>query len=161
MVKNKEQTEDILQDVYIRVLKSYQKFKGNSSERTWLFSIARHVTFDYFRSLKRKRQRIKEFFNWGAEGEMIKANEPLPEEVTILDEQMKLLYRLLDQCNWDQKHVIILRYLQDFNIKETADILGWSISKVKTTQHRALKLLKALMEDAREKEDVDHENKSF
>ncbi|WP_163537683.1 RNA polymerase sigma factor SigX [Gracilibacillus sp. YIM 98692] len=153
MVKNKEQTEDLLQDVYIRVLKSYEFFKGDSTEKTWLFSIARHVTFDHFRKVKRKRNRFLEFFNWEDEGEKLKANQPIPEEVAVLDDQMQQVYHCLDNCTPNQKQVVILRYLQGFNIKETAEVLNWTTSKVKTTQHRAIKELQKCMDVSTRKED--------
>ncbi|KAB8138368.1 sigma-70 family RNA polymerase sigma factor [Gracilibacillus oryzae] len=154
MVKNKQEAEDIIQEVYIRVLKSYDKFNGDSSEKTWLFSIARHVSYDYFRKLKRKRSRFLSFFNWSEAGETLPSHNPIPEEVAVLDDEMKHLYYALDKCTPDQKHVIILRYLQEFSIQETSEILGWSTSKVKTTQHRAIKLLQDLMGNVEDKEDV-------
>jgi RNA polymerase sigma-70 factor (ECF subfamily) len=52
MVQSREQAEDLVQEVYIRVLKSYQNFKGESSEKTWLFAIARNVAIDFFRKQK-------------------------------------------------------------------------------------------------------------
>ncbi|WP_010650726.1 RNA polymerase sigma factor SigX [Oceanobacillus massiliensis] len=151
MVKDKETTEDLVQEVYIKVLKSYENFKGQSSEKTWLFSIARHVTYDYFRSVKRKRNRILDFFNWEEKGEMLPAENDLPEELAVKNEQIKQVYYYLDKCTIDQKSVLILRYLQSFSIQETAEILNFSVSKVKTTQHRGLKTLKRLMLDEKEK----------
>jgi len=145
MVKDKETTEDLVQEVYIRVLKSYQNFKGESSEKTWLFSIARHVTYDYFRSLQRKRNRILDFFNWEEEGENYPDNGELPEELAVKSDEIQRLYKLLDKCTIDQKNVLILRFLQSFTIQETAEILNFSVSKIKTTQHRALKTLKKWM----------------
>jgi RNA polymerase sigma-70 factor, ECF subfamily len=53
--------------------------------------------------------------------------------------------------------VIIMRYLQELSIKETAEILDWSESKVKTTQHRALKWLKIEMNNRLRKEGEDIE----
>ena len=52
----------------------------------------------------------------------------------------------MDYLTVDQRSVLIFRYIQDFTIKETADILGWTQSKVKTTQHRALKALRKKLE---------------
>ncbi|MFD6441482.1 sigma factor-like helix-turn-helix DNA-binding protein, partial [Peribacillus sp. NPDC060186] len=52
----------------------------------------------------------------------------------------------------DQRSVIILRYIQAMSISETAEVLNWSESKVKTTQHRALKAIKKMMEDLSGKE---------
>lgn len=59
MVKSRELAEDLVQEVYIRVLKAYQNFEGNSSEKTWLFSIARNVAIDYFRKQKSWKKIIR------------------------------------------------------------------------------------------------------
>lgn len=147
MVKDKHLTEDLIQEVYIKVLKSYSNFKGESSLKTWLFSIARHVAIDHFRAQERKRKRILEFFDWNERGQKIKDERPLPDEMAVQSEEIKQLYKYLDQCTPDQKSVLILRYIQSFSIRETADILNFSTSKVKTTQHRGLKVLRKHMED--------------
>lgn len=142
MVKDKQVTEDLVQDVYIKVLNSKHSFKGNSSKKTWLFSIARYTTIDYFRSKRRIKERIAEFFDWGEKGESLKDQQPLPEELLIEDEQRQFVYHYLDKCTDDQRSVLILRFIQSFSIKETAEILKFSESKVKTTQHRGLKVIK-------------------
>ena len=58
MVRNKEHAEDLVQEVYIRVFKSYHRFEGKSSEKTWLFSIARNVAIDFFRKQKGWKEQI-------------------------------------------------------------------------------------------------------
>ncbi|WP_099158397.1 RNA polymerase sigma factor SigX [Virgibacillus ndiopensis] len=151
MVKNKQVAEDLVQEVYIKVLKSLDTFKGDSSEKTWIFSIARHTTIDYFRSQKRKRNRIAEFFDWHEKGELLQDQNHLPDEIAIKNEEITQIYNHLDKCTVDQKSVLILRYLHSFSIQETADILGFSLSKVKTTQHRALKALRKLLTENEEK----------
>ena len=45
MVKDKNQAEDLVQEVYIRVLHSYETFEGRSSEKTWLLSISKEARF--------------------------------------------------------------------------------------------------------------------
>lgn len=47
MVRNREHAEDLVQEVYVKVLRSYKRFKGQCSEKTWLLSIARHVAIDF------------------------------------------------------------------------------------------------------------------
>ncbi|GIN60693.1 ECF RNA polymerase sigma factor SigX [Robertmurraya siralis] len=150
MVKNREQAEDLVQEVYIRVLKSYDRFEGKSSEKTWLFSIARNVAIDYFRKQKGWRQKIAEKFDWTTG--QIKDDSPIPEEIALQNEEISLIYQCLDHCTVDQRMVIILRYIQELTIIETAEALGWTESKVKTTQHRALKVLKKEMEERMAKE---------
>jgi RNA polymerase sigma-70 factor, ECF subfamily len=152
MVKDREQAEDLVQEVYIKVLKAYDGFEGKSSEKTWLFSIARHVAIDHFRKQKGWKQRLLETFDWSTQ--QVKDENPLPEEVALQNDEIKYMYRCLDYCTVDQKTVIVLRYIQSLSITETAESLKWTESKVKTTQHRALKVLKAHMEKLMEKEGV-------
>lgn len=151
MVKDKQLTEDLVQEVYIRILKSLDTFRGESSEKTWIFSIARHVTIDYFRSKKRKSKRILDYFDWTEKGETIQDTQILPEELAIQNEEIKKIYHYLDKCSEDQKSVLILRFIHSFSIKETAEALNFSESKVKTTQHRALKVLKKYLLDDQER----------
>lgn len=150
MVKDRSLAEDLVQDVYVRVMKSYDSFSGKSTEKTWLFSIARHVAIDHFRKQKRKRNRVMEFFDWTERGEQLQDQHKLPEEIAVQNDQMQHVYRALDECTVDQRSVLIFRYIQGLSIKETADILSWSESKVKTTQHRAMKALKAKLDNIEE-----------
>ncbi|WP_066312776.1 RNA polymerase sigma factor SigX [Bacillus sp. FJAT-29814] len=150
MVRNREQAEDLVQEVYIRVFKSYHRFEGKSSEKTWLFSIARNVAIDFFRKQKGWKERILEKFDWSTN--QVKDDYPIPEEIAVQREEIKWVYQCLDYCTVDQRAVIILRFIQDLSISETAESLGWTESKVKTTQHRALKVLKKEMENFHAKE---------
>ncbi|KYD09841.1 RNA polymerase sigma factor SigX [Saccharococcus caldoxylosilyticus] len=149
MVRNREQTEDLVQEVYIKVLRSYKRFKGESSEKTWLLSIARHVAIDFFRKQKSRQQKILGKLDWSEE--QLGDGQPLPEEIAIQKEEIQLMYRCLERCTIDQQLVIVLRFIQSLSITETAEALGWTESKVKTTQHRALKVLKKYMEEEMEK----------
>lgn len=146
MTKNRETAEDLVQEVYIRVMKAYDRFEGKSSEKTWMYSIARNVTIDYFRKQRGWKDKVFSNFDW--DKRVIKDNQPVPEEVVILQDNVQEIYQCLNRCTVNQKAVIILRYIQAMSISETADVLDWSESKVKTTQHRALKAIKKMMEDS-------------
>ncbi|MDA7027776.1 RNA polymerase sigma factor SigX [Bacillus sp. CLL-7-23] len=150
MVKDKSQAEDLVQEVYIRVLHSYQTFEGRSSEKTWLLSIARHVAIDWFRKQQTIRQRILGTFDW--EKQDVKDHHPLPEEVVMQHENLQEIFTALDKCTLDQRSVIILRFIQGYSISETAKALHFSESKVKTTQHRGLKVLRKQMELLKEEQ---------
>ncbi|BBW95781.1 RNA polymerase sigma factor SigX [Geobacillus icigianus] len=149
MVRNREQAEDLVQEVYVKVLRSYKRFEGQCSEKTWLLSIARHVAIDFFRKQKRRRQWVGAA-DWSEE--QISADGPQPEELAIQNEEIQQLYRCLARCTLDQQLVLVLRFIQSLSIAETAEALGWTESKVKTTQHRALKALKHYMEEEAERE---------
>ncbi len=151
MVQNRQQAEDLVQEVYIRVLKSYQDFEGKSSEKTWLFSIAKNVAIDHFRKQNNWKNRIMEKFEWSRTE--LRDDGQLPEEIAEANEEIQVLYECLKHCSTDYRLVIIMRYLQELSIVETTEVLGWSESKVKTTQHRAIKWLRLEMNQRLEKED--------
>ncbi|MCR2820272.1 RNA polymerase sigma factor SigX [Lederbergia panacisoli] len=154
MVKNRVEAEDLVQEVYIRVMKAYDKFEGKSSEKTWLFSIAKNVAIDHFRKQKGWKDRLFDKFDW--ERREIKDSKTLPEDAVIQNEEVKILKECLDTCATNHRIVLIMRYLNGLSIAETAEALNWSESKVKTTQHRALKSIRVKMESERGKEDDHH-----
>ena len=69
-----------------------------------------------------------------------------PEQFTEMNEELRQLLSALEECTGDQKMVVVMRYMQQLSVQETAEILGWTVAKVKTTQHRALKNLRQIME---------------
>lgn len=140
LVKNRHLSEDLMHEVYIRVFRAYDRFEGKSSEKTWLFSIAKNVAIDHFRKMSVRQKHSNDFFDW--ETQQLMSSEKIPEEVAVLNDDKIMLYKTLDTCTGDQKLVIIMRFFQDLSIAETADILGWTEGKVKTTQHRAIKSLR-------------------
>lgn len=146
LIKDRDIAEDLMQEVYIRAFRAYGRFEGKSTEKTWLFSIAKNVSIDHFRKLAVRRKHAAMNFDW--ETEQLVSTERLPEEVSGLNEDKVRLYQMLDLCTGDQKMVIIMRFFQDLSIIETAEVLGWTESKVKTTQHRAIKALKDRMNAA-------------
>ena len=154
LVKNRDTAEDLMQEVFIRVMKSFDHFQGNSSEKTWLFSIAKNVAIDYFRKQSTIRKRVMEKFDWSKSD--VVSEGALPQEIAEQNDEIKALYSCMDQCTTDQKLVIVMRYIQDLSIVETAEVLGWTEGKVKTTQHRAIKKLRELM-TARKKEGENNE----
>ncbi|GAJ99542.1 LOW QUALITY PROTEIN: putative RNA polymerase sigma factor [Geomicrobium sp. JCM 19055] len=147
MVRDRHVAEELVQDVYIKVFHSYDRFDGRSNEKTWLFSIAKHVTIDYIR----KENRQKKEMVWHGRLKNHTRSQPLPEQRTIAKEELEVTYRALGKCSVDQQQVLILRFIESFTVKETAEALGWSESKVKTTQHRAILKLKKTLREEEEK----------
>lgn len=150
LVKNRNVAEDLSHEVYVRVLKAYDRFEGKSSEKTWLFSIAKNVAIDHFRKSAVRDRHSFTAFEW--ETEQLRSSEQTPEQFTELGDQMRELLAALEQCTGDQKMVIVMRYFQELSIAETAEILGWSEGKVKTTQHRAIKQLRERLIQDEERE---------
>lgn len=150
LVKNRSVAEDLAHEVYVRVLNAYDRFEGKSSEKTWLFSIAKNVAIDHFRKNSVRERHAFTVFDW--ETEQLTSPTQTPEQFAELSDQMRELLAALECCTGDQKMVIVMRYFQELSIVETAEILGWNEGKVKTTQHRAIKHLRKLLTENAEKE---------
>lgn len=142
MVQDAHQAEDLTQDTFLKAYQSLAHFQYNSSPKTWLYRIAHNTTIDFLRKQKPIRL-IKEMLKYK------KAEQPEPDEVLQMKESTQELYRALGELKESYREVIILRKIKGFSIAETASILNWSESKVKSTLHRALSVLKKeLMKEA-------------
>jgi RNA polymerase sigma-70 factor, ECF subfamily len=138
MIGERDQAKDILQETFIRAFIKYETFDG-MNPKGWLFRIARNLTIDYIR----KRKPISYLFNFMPN---LKSTEKNPEEIVILNEIERLLYKSLNKIKLQYKDVIILRKIKGFSIAETAQILGWSENKVKVNLHRGMQTLKKELE---------------
>ncbi|MEM5594086.1 sigma-70 family RNA polymerase sigma factor [Niallia circulans] len=93
----KEEAEDLVQEVFIRLLKTKCLFKGESSERTWLYTIAKNIAIDHFRKQKNS-------YTFDCEIPIhIKDEQALPDEVAMKKEQLDWINHLLCCCTEDQK----------------------------------------------------------
>lgn len=135
MVKDYQQAEDLTHDTFVKAYLYFDSFKNHSSEKTWLFSISHNLTVDFLRKRK-PAMFFKEVFL------LQKDNTPLPEEVIQIKEESYELYKAIGELKDTYRKVIILRKIKDFSIEDTAKILSWSESKVKSTLFRAIPALK-------------------
>ncbi|USK62436.1 RNA polymerase sigma factor [Peribacillus asahii] len=136
MVKDYQQAEDLTHDTFVKAYLYYDSFKNHSSEKTWLFSIAHNLTVDFLR--KRKPSIFfKEFFLSQKDN-----NNLLPEEIIKIKENSCEFYKALGEIKDTYRKVIVLRKIKGFSIEDTAKILSWSESKVKSTLFRAIPVLK-------------------
>ncbi|MCM3412691.1 RNA polymerase sigma factor [Metabacillus litoralis] len=135
MVKDYQQAEDLTHDTFLKAYLYYDSFKHYSGEKTWLFSIAHNITVDFLRKRK-PAMLLKEIFL------MQKDYIPLPEEIFQLKEESYELYKAIGELKDTYRKVIILRKIKGFSIEDTAMILSWSESKVKSTLFRAIPALK-------------------
>ncbi|MBD8069115.1 RNA polymerase sigma factor [Bacillus sp. PS06] len=137
MLKDVHQAEDLTQETFIKGYKSFHHFDYLSSEKTWLFKIARNLAIDSLRREKRTRL-IKQILH-------VKENtvSPSSEQLVVIQEEIGEFYHILSGLKETYREVILLRKVKEFSTKETALILGWSESKVKSTLSRGLSELES------------------
>lgn len=131
-----EQAKDLVHDTYVRAFKNLGSFQGDSSGKTWLYQIARNVTIDYLR-------RKKPFAYMLEQLRISNMEMRTPEKELELHEDITYLYEALSKLRPQHKEVIIFRKINELSTRETAEVLGWKESRVKTNLRRGLIELKA------------------
>jgi RNA polymerase sigma-70 factor (ECF subfamily) len=131
--------EDLVQDTFIRALLGLQNFRGASHPKTWLLSIARNVAID---NMRRNRRTATRHFG---EIESIQSVNLQPEEIFENNEAVSSVMNEINRLKQEYREVVVLRLMIGLSIAETCETLGWSESKVKSTQHRAMKQLRRVL----------------
>lgn len=139
LVGKTEIAEDLTQETFIKAFKQQHTFRHESGSLTWLMRIARNLTYDHYR-----RKKIISFLSFTKEHEA-PGTSYIPEKWLEKHEDSKALYRALQQLRFDYREAIVLRKIEGFSIKETAQILRWNESKVKNCTERGMKALKELL----------------
>jgi len=126
--------EDLFQEIIYKVLRSFGKFRHESSFTTWLYRISVNTAITYTRQKKRSPN---------TSGELPDFSEP--ESGTRDEEDIRQLYRAIDKLSRIEKGIILL-YLEERSYEEIAEITGFSVSNVSVRIHRIKKKLKSIFE---------------
>ncbi|HJF31470.1 MAG TPA: RNA polymerase sigma factor [Sporosarcina psychrophila] len=135
MVKDYQHAEDLTQETFVKAYRKHDTFLHQSSIKTWLFSIAQNTTKDYLR----KKNPLQHYLDLSLNDRDL---APLPHQLMEMNEREVVLIHTLQKLKPSYRQVIVLRKLKEFSTKETAEVLGWSDSKVKSTLQRGLQELK-------------------
>lgn len=146
-----EDARDLTQDVFFRVFKGLDKFRGESRFETWLFEIADHIYQNELRRRKTgKRKGWEISLDTGGkseDGEEPAPFEPPPSQPKAMDdmleqERAEALARAIQAMPEKMRTCFLLRYEQGRKYKEIAVIMKITIDTVKAHLHQAKKLLK-------------------
>lgn len=143
VVNNKEEAEDITQEVFVKVFNSLKKFDQQSAFSTWLYRIATNSALDAFDKLK-KHSKTTSLVSNPVHGEdavealtLQQSPTPGPEEKVVQAELRECIYRVLKSLDLDHRRVLLLRDFDDLSYDEIADVLQAKLSVVKMRIHRA------------------------
>jgi RNA polymerase sigma factor (sigma-70 family) len=127
--------EDLVQNVFLRLLKYRATFTGNGKFTTWMFGIAHNVFLDNCS----KSGRFKNIDDINQDNFISDDN---PANTMVEEEQIKILNNSLNKLNREQRELIILSKYQGLKYKEIAEILNCTEGTVKVRVFRALNELK-------------------
>ena len=137
-VRDRAEAEDVTAEVFHQALANLKRFEWRGIPfAAWLFRIAANLISDRW---QRSGREI-------ADEEQIEAAQVSPAEIEEV-ERRATLFRLVDTLPAEQKHVVVLRFVEQKSIKEVARQIRKTEGAVKQLQFRALSNLRARMEGA-------------
>jgi RNA polymerase sigma-70 factor (ECF subfamily) len=143
LTADRELSEDLLQEIWMRVMTRGSQFKGDSHIVTWLFAIARNLVFDLRRkrSWSRHRDVARETGDerWF---ELLPSREKNPFDYCADVEHADLVTEALLTLKPRYRELVELRFRREMSLDEIAQATGSSLSSVKTRLYRAMRLLR-------------------
>ena len=133
-------SEDLVQNVFVRMLKYRHTYKGEGSFLAWMFSTARNVRYDHYKKNKELYQADLSLLDYkmGDHNNVLSHLEK--------KDDMSLLQRALMQLDEERREVLVLSKLKEMKFSEIGKILGCSEGAAKVKAHRALKELRGIVQ---------------
>jgi RNA polymerase sigma-70 factor, ECF subfamily len=131
--------EDLVQEVFIKAGHGLTSYKKQATPKTWLFTIARNTAIDEARKKESKISKNSSPFDERFWEQQTTAN---PEHILLKSEEQRELYLSIYKLKKKFREVLILRGIQGLSVRETAQILNWKETEVRTNYHRAIKTLR-------------------
>ncbi|GAB2494891.1 MAG: sigma-70 family RNA polymerase sigma factor [Cytophagales bacterium] len=128
IVKDQKVAEDLLQDVFVKVVQTLQsdRYTEEGKFQPWIMRIAHNLAIDYFRKSKRYPTILMEdgsnVFN------SLKFAESTIEDLRIKEDTIELVKRLIEELPEAQKEVLVMRHYMDMSFQEIAEKTGVSIN---------------------------------
>jgi len=150
MLGDSGDASDVVQEIFLKVFRNINGFKGESSLKTWIFRIAFSEILNRLRWWKRRYRHatvsLDEDQNGNGHGYRLSDATPGPEQILQSKEQEQAIQQALKKLSSDHRSIIILRDIEGFSYGEIAEVLGVSIGTVKSRLARArADLKKSLM----------------
>jgi len=137
LTKNHQDTEDVMQNVFIKVWNGLPKFKNESTLYTWIY----RITFNETHTFLSKQNKTKTI-----NSNITEMDSPIFENNLSIEghsytgqEIEEILFLAIESLPEKQQHVFRLKYLDDLKYKEIAQLLNMSEGGLKANYHHAVK----------------------
>jgi RNA polymerase sigma-70 factor, ECF subfamily len=144
ILRNRNDAEDIAQQVFAKIYFSINNFDFRSSLLTWIYKITVNECYDYLR--KKKVRKLVYESDFGEE-ESVRMEQSEPDSAKPVDErlaQRDLVLKLLEKVSEEDRNLMLLKEVEGHSVEELAEITGLNENTIKVKLFRARqKLLKA------------------
>ncbi len=152
-VRRRERADELLQDVFLKVVQRSRDFKGNSKLSTWLYTIARNLCIDHSRKMVFRRHKSLDAPGRAAseEGptllERTAAEGAEPDRAAVAEDLRQRIGEAVEELPEEQKDVFLMRQVQGMRFREIAEVLGIPENTVKSRMRYALERLQRALAD--------------
>lgn len=143
LVIEHEDANDVIQNCFIKVFRSIDKFEGKSKLYTWLYRIATNEALTYLTKKKRKATASID-----AEEQQQLMSQLQADQYFDGSEVQYKLQQALARLPEKQKVVFNLRYFEEMSYKEMAEVLDTSVGALKASYHHAVKKIEGFFKGA-------------
>lgn len=135
-----EDTDDLLQEIFIKVWSSLSSFRGESQLYTWIYRIATNESLNFL-----QKQKIRAALRF--EDITAKLDDKIDEDTGVDgNEAQKALMKAVSRLPSKQKTVFIMRWFDDLSYEDISEILGTSVGALKASYHFAQEKIRAEIE---------------
>jgi RNA polymerase sigma-70 factor (ECF subfamily) len=136
----RSEVDELVQDTFVRAFHSLEGFRGESSFRTWLFTIERRLLLDRRRAEKRRRDRTEI-----QEDDAATSYDAL--DSVVADETQHRLQRAVQRLSPTQREVFTLRVGEGLSYKEIAEAVGTTEGAARVHYHNAMRAVKEFLDE--------------
>lgn len=141
LVLNHQDTDDVLQETFIKVYQNIDNFKGESQLFSWMYRIATNQALDFLKSQKNKQKLSDQQLN----DHLIQQLQE--SEYFDFDMAQILLQKAILKLPERQQLVFKMRYFQDLDYQSISEILQTSVGSLKASYHHAVKKIEQFLKD--------------
>ena len=135
----RQEVEEVIQDTFVRAFASLDGFRGESSLRSWLFTIARNLVRDRARSRARRYQVVPI-----EESHAVTEHDAL--DAAVSDETERRLGQALEVLSPMQREVFTLRVSEGLSYREIASVVGSTEGAARVHYHNAMRAIKEFID---------------
>lgn len=140
LVLNHDDTDDVLQEAFIKIYQNIDTFKGNSQLFSWIYRIATNQALDFLKQKSKKHNLLD-----GEIGEYL-VNQLEADSLFDGDEAELLLQKAIATLPQKQQLVFKMRYYEDLDYQSISEILDTSVGALKASYHHAVKKIELFLE---------------
>jgi RNA polymerase sigma-70 factor (ECF subfamily) len=150
-LRNRESAENLTQDCFVRAYQGRDRFRGAASPGTWLMRIAVNLVRSHEASgrLKFWRRTLRADVDLSDAGRGIPDRLMSPEQMASAKQQVDRIWKAAGRLSGKQRTVFLLRFVEDMELLEIAAVTGMKEGTVKTHLFRALKAVRAALQEPR------------